>query len=229
MNKPVVLISGGTDGLGRAIAERLRADHTVIVMSATGPNCLQTARELDCDCVVGDVSDYEACQRAVAQVIERHQRLDVLINNAGVWLEGPLEQLAPEAIRRTLEINTLGTINLTLAALPQLKQQGSGRIINVISGAGKKGQPGKSVYAASKFAITGFTQALQAELAPAGLTVTAIFPGKLNTRFFAKSGKDKSMHNALDPAVAAGLIAQVVDADPTTQITDISLGHIGAS
>src|SRR5437868_234428 len=98
--KKVVLISGGTDGLGRAIAERLHQDHTVVVMSATGPKCLQTARDLDCDCAVGDVSDYAACERAVAQVIERHQRLDVLVNNAGVWLEGPLETLAPDSIRR---------------------------------------------------------------------------------------------------------------------------------
>jgi short-subunit dehydrogenase len=150
----------------------------------------------------------------------------VLVNNAGVWLEGPLDQLEPEAIRRTLEINTLGTINLTRAALPTLKQQGSGRIINVISGAGKNAKSQKSVYAASKFAVTGFSQALQAELAPAGIAVTAFFPGKLNTQMFAKAGIHKSMDNALDLKVAAGFLAQVVAADPTTQITDISLSHI---
>jgi NAD(P)-dependent dehydrogenase (short-subunit alcohol dehydrogenase family) len=228
MMKKIVLVSGGTDGLGRAVADRLRSDHTVVIMSATGPKCLKTARELDCDSAVGDVSNYAACERAVAQVIERHGRLDVLINNAGIWLEGPLETLEPEAIHRTFEVNALGTINLTRAALPQMKQQGNGRIINVISSAGKSGKPGKSVYAASKFAITGFTEALQSELAPAGIGVTGVYPGKLNTQFFAKTGIQKSMDNALDPDVVSGLIAQVVEAGPTTQISDLTLGHIGS-
>jgi NAD(P)-dependent dehydrogenase (short-subunit alcohol dehydrogenase family) len=218
MMKKIVLVSGGTDGLGRAVADRLRSDHTVVIMSATGPKCLKTARELDCDSAVGDVSNYAACERAVAQVIERHGRLDVLINNAGIWLEGPLETLEPEAIHRTF----------TRAALPQMKQQGNGRIINVISSAGKSGKPGKSVYAASKFAITGFTEALQSELAPAGIGVTGVYPGKLNTQFFAKTGIQKSMDNALDPDVVSGLIAQVVEAGPTTQISDLTLGHIGS-
>jgi len=227
--KKVVLISGGTDGLGRAIAERLVADHTVVVMSATGPKCLTTAKELNCDCVVGDVSDYPAMERAVATVVERHGRLDVVINNAGQWLEGPLESLSPQDIRRTVEVNALGTIFLTRAALPQLKKQGSARVINIISGAGTNAKPGKSVYAASKFAITGFSQALQAELAPAGLAVTAVFPGKLDTAMFAKAGIPKPMDNALSPAIVADHIAAVVDAAPTTQITELALHHLDAS
>ena len=228
MVKKVILISGGTDGLGHAIASALSGTHTVVVMSANGQKCLETARDLDCNFVIGDVSDYSACEQAVAQVVARHQCLDVLVNNAGIWLEGPLEELEPERIRRTLEVNALGTINLTRAALPQLKKQRSGRIINVISGAGKNAKPGKSVYAASKFAITGFSEALQSELAPTGIGVTAFFPGKMNTRFFTKAGMHKKMDNALNPTIAAGFIVQVIDSDPTTQITDISLNHIDA-
>jgi NAD(P)-dependent dehydrogenase (short-subunit alcohol dehydrogenase family) len=224
--KKVVLISGGTDGIGRVTAQALRDRHTVIILSNDGPKCLRVAGELDVSCVVGDAADFGAMQRAVDTVVERHGRLDVVINNAGLWIEGDLETNHPDAIKQALDVNTLGTLNLTRAAVPVLKQQGSGRIINVISQAGLHAKPGKSVYDATKWAVTGFTQALQEELTPHGVAVTGIYPGKVHTKLFEKAGVKKPMDDALSPDEVAAAIALVVDAHPNVLFTEIGLKWI---
>jgi NAD(P)-dependent dehydrogenase (short-subunit alcohol dehydrogenase family) len=224
--KKVVLISGGSDGVGRALAARLRDRHTVIILSGDGPKCLRVAGELDVSCVVGDVSDAAAMRHAVDEVIRRHGRLDVVVNNAGIWVEGAIEATDPGAAKRALEVNTLGTINLTHAAVPALKQQGGGRIINVISQAGLHAKAGRSVYAASKWAVTGLTEALQAELAPDGIGVTGVYPGKINTKLFEKAGVRKTFDDALNPDEVAATLEMVVDAPPHVLFTGIGLTYL---
>ena len=226
--KKVVLITGGSDGLGRAIAKRLSSSCVVVIMSNNGPKCLKAAAELGLTCVVGDVSDYSEVEAAIAQAIERHGGLDVVINCAGLWIEGELETNDPGDIRRVLEVNTLGTINVSRAVIPRLVARGGGRIINIISQAGLNAKAGRSVYNASKFALTGFTRSLADELAVQGIGVTGIYPGKLSTGMFSKMGINKSMDDALDPDEVARAVEMMVLAAPTTQFTEIGMRSIKA-
>jgi NAD(P)-dependent dehydrogenase (short-subunit alcohol dehydrogenase family) len=225
--KKVILISGGSDGIGRATAARLRDQHTVVILSSNGPNLLRVAGELGISCIAGNVTDYAAMRRAVATVIERHGRLDVLINNAGLWIDGPLESNDPDRIKQVMDVNALGTINLTHAAIPALKKQRSGRIVNVISQAGLHAKAERSVYNASKWAITGFTQALQDELAAHHIGVTGLYPGKINTKLFEKAGSHKALDDALRVEQIAATLELIVNADPDVLVTEVGLKHLG--
>ncbi|NTU46962.1 SDR family oxidoreductase [Candidatus Roizmanbacteria bacterium] len=220
--KKVIVISGGTDGLGREIAKELALNNTVIILSPHQEKLEQTAQELSVDYEVCDVTNYEQGATAIQNIITKHSRIDVLINNAGIWIEGPLEANDPARIKQTLDVNTLGTIYLTKAVVPFMKQQQSGTILNVISQAGVNTKAEKAVYNASKWAITGFTKTLYNELAPYGIGVSGIYPGKMNTLLFEKAGIHKDMADALDIKNVAQTVAFMLSL-PHTVFVDVGM------
>lgn len=197
-----ILISGGSDGLGKEIAKLLISNYHVVILAPSQEKTQKTADELGCDFVVADVSSSEQVKAA----IEKIGSVDVLINNAGIWIEGPLETNQPEAIKKVLDVNTLGTIYLTHAVIPQMKDRRAGRIINVISQGGLNAKPNRSIYYASKWAITGFTKCLELELAEFGIAVTGVYPGKMKTKMYEKVGISKDFSDAADPAEVAKTI-----------------------
>lgn len=195
-----VLITGGSDGLGKLTAGKLAAaGYRVTILSRNEAKTKAAAEEIGCDYVVADVSDANQVEAAIKQA----GSLDVLINCAGVWLAGALEVSSAEDIERTIAVNTLGTIYCTRAVVPAMKEHRAGRIINVSSQVGLKYPPERSVYAASKWAVTGFTKCLQAELKPYMISVVGFYPGGMTTGMFAKVGDTKDRSTALDPATAA--------------------------
>jgi short-subunit dehydrogenase len=201
-----ILITGATDGLGKAIARKLQAaGHTVIIWGRDEQVAQAAAQELgDCQYVFADVRDVQAVRQAVANAGD----IDVLVNNAGIWIQDALETNNPERIKEVLDVNTLGTIYATQAVLPGMKQRGHGRIINVISQAGLIGKAERAVYSASKWAITGFTKSMQLELKPVGIAVTGLYPGAMNTKLFERAG-DPSRDTAMNPDAAADAVAYV--------------------
>ena len=220
--KKTILISGGSDGLGKAIAAQLTLNYRVVIISPSEDKLRAAAQELGCEYKVCDVRDYQQIEKVVADI----GTLDCVVNNAGLWIEGALDDADPEKIHEVLEVNTLGTMYLTRAVVPLMKQQKSGLIINVISQAGLYAKPNRSIYNASKWAITGFTKAAQAELAPFGVRVTGLYPGKLNTELFAKSGIQKDMSNALDTVEVAKTVEFLLGFDNTVAVPEIGITHI---
>lgn len=214
-----ILITGGSDGLGKAIAARLAPNNKVIILSPSEEKLKQTADELGCEYKVCDVRDYAQVEKVVQEV----GAIDCLVNNAGLWIEGTLESNDPERIHEVLEVNTLGTINCTKAVIPIMKQQKSGRIINVISQAGLYAKAERSVYTASKWAITGFTKSIQAEVAPLGIGVTGLYPGKLKTNMFSKMGINKSMDGALATDEVAKMVEFILILDNTTLLPEVGI------
>jgi len=217
-----ILITGGSDGLGKAIAARLAPNNKVIILSPSEEKLKQTARELNCEYRVCDVRDYAQVEKVVHEV----GAIDCLVNNAGLWIEGPLESNDPARIHEVLEVNTLGTINCTKAVIPAMKRQKSGRIINIISQAGFYAKAERSVYTASKWAVTGFTKSIQAELAPLGIGVTGLYPGKLKTNMFSKMGIDKSMDGALETAEVAKTVEFILSLDNTTLLPEVGVKNL---
>jgi short-subunit dehydrogenase len=217
-----ILITGGSDGLGKAIASRLTVNNKVIILSPHEDKLRQAAEELGCEYKVCDVRDYAQIEKTVQEI----GTIDCLVNNAGLWIEGPLDENNPQQIHEVLEVNTLGTINMTKAVTPTMKQQKSGRIINVISQAGLHAKPERSIYTASKWAITGFTKSIQAELAPFGVGVTGLYPGKLRTDLFSKAGVEKNMDDALDTDEVAKAVEFILGLESTTLLPEVGIKNL---
>ncbi|HLE49222.1 MAG TPA: SDR family oxidoreductase [Patescibacteria group bacterium] len=204
--KKVVLISGGSDGLGKAIAQNLTHEYRVVILSPTEEKLKKVAGEIGVDYIVADVTDYESLEKAVKRVVDKFKRIDCLVNNAGLWIQGELVDNNSEDIRKVINVNTLGAVYFSKAVIPQMKKQKNGLIININSQAGLYAKQERAVYNATKWGMTGFTKALQEEVAKYGISVTGIHPGKMNTKMFEKMGIQKDMGDAIDPKEVARIV-----------------------
>ncbi len=219
-----VLITGGSDGLGKIVAKKLcEADFVVTILGKDADKTKNVAESIGCGYVVADVTDYDIVKNAITKSVEDNGPIDILINNAGIWIQGVLEENDPKEIQRVLEVNALGPINCTHAIVPQMKHQNSGRIINVISGSGLNGKAERAPYAASKFALTGFTKSMQLELKPFNIAVDGFYAGAMNTNMFDKTGNDRDMSNALDPEIVADLLTFVCKLPDSVSMPEFSL------
>lgn len=177
MNK-VVLITGGSSGIGKSIGEFLHQKGFIVYGTSRNPDAvLNSVFPL----VALDVRDVNSIRSAIDMVIATTGRLDVLINNAGVGITGPLEEIPTSEIKNNFETNFFGPIEVMKAVLPQMRQQKSGLIINVTSIAGYMGLPYRSVYSASKGALELITEALRMEVKSFGIHITNVAPGDFAT------------------------------------------------
>jgi NAD(P)-dependent dehydrogenase (short-subunit alcohol dehydrogenase family) len=181
MNK-VVLITGGSSGIGKSIGEFLHHKGFVVYGTSRNPErILNSVFPL----IALDVRDAVSIYSAVAKVIAISGRLDVVINNAGVGITGPLEEIPMSEIKNNFETNFFGPIEVMKAALPQMREQQSGLIINVTSIAGYMGLPYRSIYSASKGALELITEALRMEVKSFGIRIANIAPGDFATNIAA--------------------------------------------
>jgi 3-oxoacyl-[acyl-carrier protein] reductase len=182
----VALVTGGSRGIGRTIVETL-AGAGMTVAFTYRENAAAAA-----EVIVGappslvfaeavDVRDASACAAFAEKVTERAERIDVLVNNAGVIRDNTFGLLEDKEVRVVLETNVMGAFNMTRAIAPYMISARRGKIINISSVAGEKGGRGQTNYAASKGALNAFTRALAVELAPRGITVNAVAPGVIDT------------------------------------------------
>lgn len=183
-----IVITGGSDGLGQALAEKLASENKVIILARTEAALHKIALEIGCEYYVCDVRDPKQVSSTFSKISEEHGKIDVLINNAGVIVNGELVDISDKTIENIITTNTLGTIYAAKAALIRMRQQKEGLILNVISTAGVTAKATRSIYNASKWAITGFTKALQEEAAEYNVRVTGFYPGTIRTNLFAKAG-----------------------------------------
>jgi NAD(P)-dependent dehydrogenase (short-subunit alcohol dehydrogenase family) len=183
-DKKIWFITGAGRGLGVDIAKAaLAAAHAVVATARNADSVTQAIGEhADLLAVDLDVTDPTAAQAAVAATVERFGRLDVLVNNAGSFQAGFFEEMAPEAFRSQIETTLLGPVNVTRAALPQLRAQRSGLVVTISSTAGITSPVEfTSAYAASKFGVEGWMEALAPEVAPFGIRIMLVEPGFFRT------------------------------------------------
>ena len=170
----VVLITGGSSGIGKSIGEFLHQKGYIVYGTSRSPEKVQKSIF---PIVALDVRDVSTIQKAVALVIRNEKKLDILINNAGVGITGPLEEIPMEEIKNNFETNFFGPIDVMKAVLPQMRAQKSGLIINITSIAGYMGLPYRSIYSASKGALEIITEALRMETKSFGVQITNVAPG----------------------------------------------------
>lgn len=180
--KRVVFITGGSSGIGKSVGEFLAEKGYTVYGTSRNP---QRVPESKFPLVALDVRDAQSIRAAVSEVIQKEGRLDILINNAGVGITGPLEEIPAEEIKNNFETNLFGPIEVMKAVLPQMRDQKNGLIINVTSIAGYMGLPYRSVYSASKGALELITEGLRMEVKGFGVTISNIAPGDFATNIAA--------------------------------------------
>jgi NAD(P)-dependent dehydrogenase (short-subunit alcohol dehydrogenase family) len=183
----VVLITGGSRGLGLLVARELGGEGAHVFIAARDENELARARQdleergVKVETLRCDVAVREEAGQLVEQVVSRAGRLDVLVNNAGIIQVGPLDHMTPGDFEEAMGVHFWGPLHTTLAAVPVMRAQGGGRIVNVSSIGGRVGVPHLAPYCASKFALTGFSDSVRAELARDRIYVTTVLPGLMRT------------------------------------------------
>ena len=179
MEQKVVLITGGSSGIGKSIGNLLKSKGFKVY--GTTRNLAKYPDFSDFDLLELDVRNTSTIAKAVSQLIEMEGRLDVLVNNAGVGITGPIEETPHEEILKTFETNFHGPLHMIKAVLPQMRKQGDGLIINITSIAGYMGLPYRGIYSATKGALEVTTEALRMETRNFGIRMTNLAPGDFAT------------------------------------------------
>jgi 3alpha(or 20beta)-hydroxysteroid dehydrogenase len=178
----VALVTGAAGGIGAAIARRFTTEGaSVVITDADEEGAEQLAAELGGRAHVHDVTSEAAWEDVARAAIETHDHIDVLVNNAGVFLAAPLKDTSLEDFRRLQEVNQVGVFLGMRTVAPLMAQYGSGSIINLSSVAGLMGSPYLTAYAASKWAVRGMTKCVAKEVAAAGVRVNSLHPGQIDT------------------------------------------------
>jgi NADP-dependent 3-hydroxy acid dehydrogenase YdfG len=221
-----ILITGGGDGLGNALARSLSLKHNVIITSRSKEKIDKNINEIKCDGVVMDVTNFHSVESGIQYIINKYKKIDCLINNAGLWIEGELESNSNENITKVIDTNLLGVILVSKSVIPFMKKQGQGTILNINSQNGLHANKERSVYTASKWGLTGFTKSLQSELSKSNIFVTGIYPGKMNTDLFSKAGVIKKMDDAIDVGNIVDIVDFILSRPKNVLITEIGVKSI---
>jgi acetoacetyl-CoA reductase len=176
-------VTGGTRGIGRAISERLKADGFKVAAGYAGNEeaAERCAKEVGLVIVKGNVGNFDDCTRAVKEVEDQLGPIDVLVNNAGITRDAMLHKMTPQQWNDVIYVNLASIFNMSRQVIEGMRERSYGRIINISSINGQKGQMGQTNYSAAKAGVIGFTKALAQETASKGITVNAVAPGYIDT------------------------------------------------
>jgi short-subunit dehydrogenase len=185
-----IIVTGASSGIGRALSlELARKGAKLVVVARREDRVRELVQQIAAlghtvEPVIGDITDAAVRQEAVDTARPKFGGLDILVNNAGVGAMGLFEDAAPERVRRLMEVNFFALVEMTRLTLPLLRRGTRPMIVNVSSILGHRGVPHSSEYAATKFAVHGFSESIRAELARKGIDVLIVSPGTTETEFF---------------------------------------------
>lgn len=211
----VALITGGSRGIGKATAilfAKANADVAVTyhINDKSANEVVQKIQDLGQDAIAikGNVGKSEDVKRMVKEVLEHFGKIDILVNNAGIWTYGAIGEMSEEVWDETIDVNLKGVFLFTNEVVPIMKKQKWGRIINISSTAGQRGEAFHSHYAASKGAIIAFTKSLAVELAKYNILVNCVAPGWVNTDMCAEVFKDPNLFEQIKSTIPLGRIPE---------------------
>src|ERR1700736_1515612 len=205
----VAVVSGGTRGIGAAISKALQAAGHTVAANYAGND--EAAAKFNAETGIAvykwDVSNYKACAEGLTKVAQEIGPVDILVNNAGITRDTMLHKMTPEQWHEVINTNLNSLFNMTRPVIEGMRARGFGRIVNISSINGQKGQMGQTNYSAAKAGDIGFTKALAQESAKAGITVNAICPGYINTEMVQAVPKDVLEKNIL-PLIPVGRLGE---------------------
>lgn len=223
MTPSIICITGGANGLGRELSAHFSAKNQVIILDID-PKAKIIAQKLNCDFFPCDVSDFKSISSVIKKVFKKYSRIDCFINNAGIYIDGPIETNNPQLIKKVFQVNCLSPIFAANVLIPLFKKQNNGTIVNINSTAGLHPKANNSVYHASKWALTGFSESLQLELSDSNIKIIDIHPGIMKTKFTA--GTDTDLSKSLNPEEVVKTINFILSLDPPTFIPRLTIKHI---
>ncbi len=224
-----IIITGGSDGLGRVTAEQILKQFPkahVILLSRNKDKLKRANRELSKFGNVAyytcDISKPHQVKNVIEKITKKYKTIDVLINNAGIWVAGDITETDDEKLQQLFNTNTLGYFYVTKYVLPIMRKQKKGSILNVISIAGIDYEEGWAPYVASKHAIRAFSQLIRKNEVKFNIKVMSIYPGGMDTDFFKKAGRNVRHEEwMLDPKYVANVICFMLN-----QPDDVILNHV---
>ena len=216
-----IIITGASDGLGASIARELK-DENLILISRNEEKLKALAAELNCKCYVCDLKDYNS----IENIIKKIDDVDILINNAGIWLAGDLEENTFEQISDCIDVNTKAPIYMTKAVLPIMRNKKSGLIINVCSQSSFDNDDFSTVYNASKWAMRGFNRSIQRVLSKENIKVTGFYPGFMQTDLFKKAGNDYDTSTGLETEKVAKAVKFITECDDDVIIPEFGIKDV---
>ena len=240
----IALITGATRGIGKEIALTLAQEgYNIAINYRTENDELKTTKKeienlnVECLAVKGDISKFEDTETIVKQVIEKFGKIDVLVNNAGITKDMLLMRMKPEDFKSVIDVNLIGTFNMTKNVISHMTKARSGRIINISSVVGISGNAGQTNYSASKAGIIGFTKSLAKEVASRNILVNAVAPGFIQTNMtdvlkeevkeeIAKTIPLKRMGTTKDVANVVKFLASEDSSYITGQVINVNGGMI---
>ncbi|MEK7450677.1 MAG: SDR family oxidoreductase [Patescibacteria group bacterium] len=202
----VVLITGASSGLGKEIAKLFQAKNYILILSGRNEKGFEEFDSSNIEKVIGDITLKKTRNKIVDLVKNKYKRLDILINNAGIGLIQPFEKNTEEQLNKILEINLKAPILLTQALYDVMKTQQFGTIVFINSTSGKQGYPNHTLYATTKFGLSGFAQSLRQEAKKYGIRVISIHPGGIKTNLYNKLSEKPDISNYMDAKKVAEIV-----------------------
>jgi NAD(P)-dependent dehydrogenase (short-subunit alcohol dehydrogenase family) len=221
------LVTGGSSGIGLAIARMLREEGFELTLVSRRPERVEAAAaELGAVAIAANVGDADDCERAVAEHRERFGRLDVLVNSAGIGIGGRVEDLSAKQLDLQLDVNLRGLFLVSQAAIPLLRES-RGWIVNLASIAGTVPTPGLATYGATKAAVIALTRSLNAELDADGVRTIALCPGFVDTPMAQWSGIEPD--DMIRPEDCAEVVRMCLRLSPNARIPQVVIERVGSS
>lgn len=211
LDNRIAIVTGANKGIGLECVNQL-LEKGAIVYGLCRSSCSNTHPNFQC--IKADVKNLEDLKSAFDKILNKHHKIDILINNAGLGYFGFCEEMPIEQWQEMFDTNVTGLFYATRLALPSMKKNGLGHIVNISSIAGLEGYPQVSAYCATKFAVRGFSDALYKEVRDFGVKVTCVYPGSVKTDFFRHSENIKPHDNMLMPEDVASQILFCLETPP---------------
>lgn len=218
LKNKVALITGGSRGIGAALAREFAQRGTKVAITyksdkRNAQNCARAINAIGSECIIirAKAERQKDVRRAVQRTVENFGRVDILVNNAGIWKEGKIGSMSEREWDETIDANLKGTFLFCNEIAPLMKRQRYGKIVNISSTAGQRGEPLHSHYAASKGGVIAFTKSIAVELAPFNINVNSVSPGWVETDMTKAILSDPSIRSETDKAIPRGKVASPED------------------
>lgn len=216
MNNKIVLITGGTKGLGLELAKSFKSRNFIVVITGRKKKEVQKiAKENDFIGEVCDVTKETENKKLIQKVERKYKKIDIIINNAGVWYpHTKATEVEMKKVKKVFDTNVFGLINISKIILKVFEKQKAGTLVNIISTSALSGRPLSSIYAASKWAVRGFTESIIEEYKNTNIKIISIYPGGMQTNLFDEN-KPENLKDYMNPKdVADKIVENILSENP---------------
>lgn len=209
--KKTIVITGGNEGLGKTLCTKFSKEHNVIIIATNKEKIINTMEETNCDGIICDIRNYKNIEHAIGKIINKYNKIDVLINNAGLYIKDSLIFNNDSKIKDIIDVNLLGTIYCTKAVLPYMIKQNNGLIININSQLGKSYKAERSIYSTSKWGVTGLSKCMQEEVGQYNIKITNLLLSSLEETMKINNKKEKRPYQYIDKIDVADAINFIIN------------------